>query len=160
MRKGQTEVLGFAMVMLLVSVGMLFIVGFIILREPSDIKRVFTDKQLAVNMNDALLSSTSGCKGIEFERLIIDCAQYQEILCDTSNTISSCSHIETAMRDIFTNTLEKWGKGYKYQIYFEGMDPMIHLNSGDGACNGDLEPGIFYLPTTKGTVFVRLDICE
>ena len=37
-KKTQTEVLGFAMVVLLVSVGMLFIISFLILKQDTDIK--------------------------------------------------------------------------------------------------------------------------
>lgn len=159
--RAQTEILGFAMVMLLVSVGMLFVIGFLVLQDPSDIKQVYTDKQLAVNMNDAILFANSGCKGVDFERLIVDCAQYQEIYCDTSNTVTSCDHLEMVLRDILNTTLGRWGKGYRYQIYFEGQPPLFPpIMSHDGACTGDLEPGIFYLPSARGTVFVRLDVCE
>jgi hypothetical protein len=156
--KGQTEILGFAMVVLLVSVGMLFVIGFIVLQADSDIKKVFTDKSLAVNMNDAILSSTSGCKNIGFERLIVDCAEFQEIRCDGSNTQRSCDYLQVTISSIFSETLDIWGKEYRYSIYIDGEDPLVVV--GNGACDGDIEPGIFYLPTAKGLVIVRLDICS
>ncbi|MFW5746215.1 MAG: hypothetical protein ACOCWQ_01550 [Nanoarchaeota archaeon] len=156
-KKGQTEMLGFAMVILLVSVGMLFVISFIVLRAPSDIKRVFTDKQLAVNMNDALLSATTSCNGMSFEDLITDCAENGDVVCPGG--LDSCMFVQTELQHVFGQTLEVWGKSYRYQVYLQNTpeEPLVKLQQG--TCNKELEPGIFYLPTDRGTIFVRLDIC-
>lgn len=153
--RSQTEILGFAMVVLLVSVGLLFFIYFVATSQGSDLKKVFTDKQLAVNMNDALLSSTSGCKGLEFERLIIDCAGSASYSCSVG--VNSCDYLQSSLQNVFDKTLDVWGKEYRYQIYFQGEPPLVDISNG--ACSGELEPGIFYLPVQGRTVFVRLDIC-
>jgi len=163
MKKGQTEILGFAMVVLLITVGMLFVIGFIVLSEPSNIRQVYVDKQLAVNLNDAIISSTSSCKNIEFERLIVDCAGAKEIRCGGS--MNSCDFIQDNLENvIFLETLDKWYMEYRYKIYTKTNPKLVQIprdnTDYENKCKSDIEPGIFYLPSTRGTVFVRLDICS
>lgn len=156
MRKGQSEILGLVMIVLLVSVGLLFVVGFLALRQASDVRQVFVDKQLAITMNDALLSSSTTCRDLSVQRLIIDCAQGAGIFCGQS--LDSCDYVSKTIDGVLNDTLAQWGKEYRYTITGENSIPYVSISNGP--CSGELEPGIFPLQTSVGTIFVRLDICE
>lgn len=153
----QTEIIGLVLIVLLISIGMLFIVAFLISGSQGDAKRVFTDKQLAVNLNDAILTATSSCRDLSYQRLIIDCVGVQRITCGVTQE-ESCSFLQNNLERIFTMTLDAWGKDYRYRIYDDQGNTLLSLSNGP--CQGNIEPGVFFLPVNQRTIFVRLDICE
>ena len=63
-RKSQMEIMGLAIIILLLTLAMIFVVRFVILKGPSDIKKGFTQTELASNMVNTFLKSTSrNCRG-------------------------------------------------------------------------------------------------
>ncbi|MBU1204484.1 MAG: hypothetical protein KKE93_01085, partial [Nanoarchaeota archaeon] len=58
-KKSQAEIVGLAIIVLLITMGLLFFVKFSILDKKDDIKGSFTDSELANNMVDVLLKTTT-----------------------------------------------------------------------------------------------------
>ena len=149
------EIMGLALVLVLIVLGMLFALRFFVNREPVDYKARFTQKQLAQNTVTAFLNTnTSDCYGMSVTELLQDCRQSQSVTCGEGS--GSCEYVEDVAAIILYNTFEQWNLKYGLLVYKDAENPVIELGPG---CSGELEPGWGYTPTTTGTIFTRLDVC-
>jgi hypothetical protein len=135
------------------------------------VKASFTDKQLAVNLNKAILQTTSECDGKQIKDLIIDCADRRAISCikpGSGTRVSSCDFLDYQIPKLFNMTLDTWGSSYEYKItLFDGQNDVnlfsisTRQNCRDGA---SVVPGIFPLPLRSGQqvqqVYSTIKICR
>ncbi len=153
-RKSQMEIMGLAIVVLLITIGMLFVVKINIGKKPAEFKAEFTSKQLAQNTVTAFLSTnTSDCSGMSITELLQDCVQSQT---DCDNGEVSCLYVKNAASEIFEKTLDTWKADYYFSVYFPDERAIIELGE---ECKGDKKPGWGYTPTARGTLYTKLDIC-
>ena len=154
-KKSQVEIMGLAIVVLLIIIGVIFVIRFVSVRKPAEFKAEFTQTQLASNMLNAFLKSkTENCFGMSITELLQDCAQSQSVTC--GNDEDSCTYVESTAEAIFSETLEKWNLEYQFQLYFQGENPIISLGQ---ACVGEKKSKIFPVPTRTGSLYTKLDIC-
>lgn len=152
--KGQMEILGLAMVVIILLVASVFAVRFIVLKEPSDYRKGFLTSELASNMLNTFLKTTSSsCRKLSMSELIRDCSQGGTISCE--NNQNSCQYAESAAISIFSETFDKWKTGYELSAYTENNPSFLKLGK---RCTGEKKSKIFLIPSTV-TVSVRLDIC-
>ena len=156
-RKSQMEIMGLAIVVVLIVLGMLFAVRFFINREPVDYKAKFTQKQLAQNIVTAFLNTkTLNCYGMSITELLQDCGQSKSVTCGDGT--DSCKYVRDTADFILSQTLAQWNLDYKFLIYKDVDSPVVDLGLPDG-CPGELEPGWGYTPASTRTVYTRLDVC-
>ena len=171
--KSQMEIMGLAIIIILVALAMLFVVQFVVLRQPSDIRKTFTHKELASNTVNTLLSTTTDCRELPVSQLLKDCIEGPFIDCDPpcifdaeANTmtcpkesgLTSCDHAEMLTQQILENTLEEWNKDYYLTIKTENINVIPAFGS---ACPGEkiTSSPCCILPTGAGPMIVNLDIC-
>lgn len=158
-RKAQMEIMGLAIVVVLIVLGMLFAVRFFINREPAEFKSRFTNKQLAQNIVTAFLNAkTESCHGMSITELLQDCGQSASVTCEDGTT-GSCEYVRDAAGLILSQTLEGWKAEYSFKVYFsdDATNPIFTLGSD---CSGDSEPGWGYTPASTRTIYTRLDVCS
>ncbi|MDP6547359.1 MAG: hypothetical protein QF917_00150 [Candidatus Woesearchaeota archaeon] len=155
MKKGQTEIMGLAIVVILLILGMTFVIRFMINKEPVDYKKQFTQAELASNMLNTFLKSTSkDCNELSMTELLQDCGQNRGIYCE--NGKDSCVYAEETAQFVFANTLEKWNLDYELNAFVDEEDPIFVLGE---VCPGSKKSKLFPIPTSSRTLFVKLDIC-
>lgn len=172
--KAQTELLGFVMVVVIISIAILFIVGFLLRTSQSDVRTDFIDKQLAINLNDAILETSTTCRGIPVRDLLLDCAQEKRLQCDGQ---LSCDYLsETAIPDLLEITVGASGRNSSFSYRacvqagrgqrdcfeedFVGEFQLISVENGD-CSSSTVTPGIFPIPTRSGKiVYSVLKICR
>ncbi len=123
--KSQMEIMGLAIIVILLSVAFLFVVKFVILKEPSEIGKDVRESQLAANfLNTLLETSAPDCSGIQLYTLFEDCAERPpDIMCGSR---TSCEYIQDISYDILQDTLQEW----KVEYYFVATtDPGNLLNN-------------------------------
>ena len=151
------EIMGLAIVVVLIVLGMLFALRFFVNRDTVDYKAKFTQKQLAQNIVTAFLNTkTAECYGMSITELLQDCGQSMSVTCEDGTT-GSCEYVQNTAVIILYNTLETWKLRYRFLIYGEVDNPLVNFGAG---CTGELEPGWGYTPTTTGTIYTRLDVCS
>lgn len=159
MKKAQMELLGLAIVIVLIALGVMFIVRFNILKEPSKTRQSYTASTLASNTVSALLVSNTvnECANVNIRDLLIDCAE--NLLEGGSITCSdgdkSCEYVNDTLDYIFNNTLEIWGHEY----VFNASTTKTVAYSSNSNCTGERKSSLFFFETSAGTLFIRLDIC-
>jgi len=158
-KKAQMEILGLAVIIILITLVGLFVVRFVILK-PVEIKTSYTMKTLAVDTVTAMLRTNTGCYGESIKDLLMDCAEHSpdgSIQCDGGK---SCNYVNNRIEEILNKTLNKWNKNYIFSasqtdIYFEnGNCTKILMKPG-----GKRESAVQPLPTYP-PMEVRLDVCE
>lgn len=168
LKKSQMEIMGLAIIIILISLALIFTVRFVVLKKPIDIKKQYTQIELASNMINTLLrTTTEDCSSLSFTGLFQDCAdnynphdpiQSGTIVCDTGE--KSCAYLQSKIPDIFDKTLEKWRVGY----YFEAVVGTNTLVSDRcDSCADEICPARthkeFPIPTGTTTINIKLDIC-
>lgn len=153
-KKAQMEILGLAIIVVLISMGILFALS---LGGDDDvnIEAEFEQKNLAASYINTLLGTTTSCYQATFRELIQDCAQGGTIYCDG---VDSCGFVIAEFDKIAQRVLAV--RKATYSMRLKGPGPVEDISSGLEACPGELTPGIQYIPTRQGTVTIRLDLCQ
>jgi|SRR3989338_6847955 len=160
-KKSQMEILGLAIVVVLILVAIVFAVKFLVNRPPSDYREGFISSELASNMLSTFLKTTArGCSRLTMTELLQDCAQSRGeggIRC--SNGQYSCTYLESAAQYVFDSTFKKWGINYEFMAYTDRNDAgTVLVKSGD-KCMAEKKSKLFPLPINTGTMYAQLDIC-
>ena len=155
-KKSQMEIIGLAVVVILITLAMIFVIRFSVLNKPEDLKKDFTQTQLSSNMVNTFLKSTSrNCNGLSMTELLQDCAQIQGIYC--GNELPSCEYVLEAAREVFGSTLNAWNLDYEFKTYIDENSPIFSLGE---TCPGAKKSKLFLVPTSAQTLSIKLDICN
>ena len=158
MKKAQTEIIGLVIIVILVILGITFVAKFMLSNEPVKYKEEFTQSELASNMLNTFLQTTSTCESFSMTELLQDCVENKMIFCDTSEgTKDSCDYVEQEARTIFDATLEKWNMGYEFKVFHEEENPIFTLGE---PCFVNKKSKLSIIPTSSGALSARLDICS
>jgi hypothetical protein len=184
-RKAQMEMIGLVVIVILITLGMLFMAQFYLKEDPT--KKIFTRKGLAYSTLTSLMKTTvddTGCVrgylGTNLPQLgqdvLEDCAiniNYPSISdCGSScryqcSEMHSCQFFNQTTTKFLNLTLGKWGKNYEFKsrlVRFEGSEAelLIRITSGSG-CPKTRDrdtSGIFPLSTDVGTIENELYLCD
>ncbi|MFH1649447.1 MAG: hypothetical protein ABIA93_02775 [Candidatus Woesearchaeota archaeon] len=159
MAKAQMEIMGLAVIVILVGIGLFYMVAFQAEKPVQKPVQDYTNSQLATNMLIAMLHTDIPACGVDLEDVIYDCGTaYKKLQCVQT---SSCGAvIRNATFDMINSTLGVWGTDYTFNVT---TDPSIGLSS-EVPCSGmrNRKTGIQPIPLypVQGTVLVTLNICE
>lgn len=152
------EILGLAIVIVLLILGMVFVVKFIALKKPSTIKQEVAQSELATGyLSTYLGTSVAECNGLSISELIQDCAVNGGITCPSAmgDPLSSCDKAKEVASIIFSRTFDKWKVRYELRA---SLSSQSLFKLGD-ACKGQKRSKTFPIPSRAGTISLTLDIC-
>ncbi|MBI1934902.1 hypothetical protein HYS31_00530 [Candidatus Woesearchaeota archaeon] len=159
-KKAQMEILGLAIVVVLVLIATIFVVRFILLKTPVNYRQGFVSAELASNtLNTFLKTTAADCSLLTMTELLQDCAQSEELSCRGIESLNSCKYVNDTMKGILAQTLEKWSIKYEFLAYVESSRPLIRLSNPENPCPADKRSKIFPIPIKSGTMYVKLGIC-
>ncbi|MEM2121497.1 MAG: hypothetical protein QXU20_02485 [Candidatus Woesearchaeota archaeon] len=124
-RKSQVEIIGIAIVLVIVILGSLFIFGLNRQSEksaPVSISEETRINKLGSNFLNAMLKTTIECgdDSYSFQDLFKDCLSQQNlILCGSSN---SCGKIQDLLKNNFLKVLDNMEEYYVFKVYFKGEE--------------------------------------
>jgi len=159
-KKSQMEIMGLALVVILISLGLLFAVKFTALKPAtSGARQAYTKTVKAANMLNTLLKTSTDCAGgATVTQLIQDCASTPQITCGVDN---SCDYSRSVIQTIFDDTLIAWGR-LDADYYFEvqkGGAPLPDIAPFGIKCTGSKESKNQPIPIPGGLVTVTLELC-
>ena len=151
MKKGQMEVMGMVLVVALISIGLIFVIQFVILQDHDTGRKGYIESQRAANLLNSMLQTTAlDCGDQQIKALLRDCALTNEITCD--NGKKSCAYLNDTINVILNNTLKHWGKSY----YFNASDTGLVFGQ---ECTGSYDSKFYPVQAEHKTIIVRLMIC-
>ena len=143
--KGQMEIIGLVIIVILITLGMLFLATFALKQDQT--KKVFTREGLAYSTLSALVKTTTGeCVGQSSlalgDRILEDCARNKQLsssLYHCGNPpVHSCEFFEEKVRYLLRQSLGKWNKHYEFRSSIaaaSGSEPkeLLRIVSDDNA---------------------------
>lgn len=125
------EIMGIAIVVIIISIVIVFVIRFAILQEPADYKKGFAQSEIATNLVNTMLSTTTDCRGMTFNELFQDC--FEEFgdggKTDCGLSIKSCSFAKEGVELIFLRTLDEWKYEYEFTVTREDTEYEIAPDS-------------------------------
>ena len=167
-KKAQTEMVGLVILIILISLGVLFVVQFMVkdtARQTQESAR-FQKSDMAKGIVMTLLKTTSNCDDINkysFEDLYKDCARGGFIECTTGE--NSCEYINESLQTILNSTLNNWYvKDYIFtaKVMSNKVTQATLTNIISGDCSGKNREGYdvpIPLFTTGNNILIFLGIC-
>jgi hypothetical protein len=153
-KEAQMEIMGLAIIVVLLVLGMLFMVKFVLFKEPEDYRAEYTNTQMAANMLNAILNTNTDCNGISVSELLQDASK--------DNPDIECGNmpLENYLKkvignEILNSTLREWKKPYFFKAYVPGK-PVVSV--GQEYSNKARERKTHFLTTDVGTMTIILDI--
>ncbi|MBW2996272.1 hypothetical protein KY332_03155 [Candidatus Woesearchaeota archaeon] len=154
--KSQMEIMGLAIIVILVALAMLFAIQFIILK-PAETKETLTQEQLAFNTLNAILATNTNCNGLPLSHLIEDCAEGAGIQCIDGD---SCYFAAKEIEKILALSLEEWKRQYYFTIEFNDLNLVDPIGEPCPGAKASSQP-CCSLPTRRNIpILVNLDICS
>jgi hypothetical protein len=184
-RKAQMEMIGLVVIVILITLGMLFMAQFYLNEDPT--KKIFTRKGLAYSTMSALMKTTvddtlciRGYLGTNLPQIgkdvLEDCAinaNYPSLLeCGSScryqcSEMHSCNFLNKTVTELLELTLGEWRKNYEFKsklVRFEGAEAelLLRIKSGEG-CPKTRDrdtSGLFPISSEAGTIENELYLCD
>jgi len=186
-KKGQMEVVGLVIIVILITLGMLFMATFALKSDPQ--KKIFTRKGLSYSTMSAVMKTTisgeANCvqqyQGLENPKIgadiIDDCAKYPDTggfsLYRCAGPISkqplhSCIFLREMTAFLLNETLGGWNKNYEFRsqlLTFQGSQPEeliepIRVGGGCPKYKDRDASGLFPINTEAGLVENVLYLCD
>ena len=156
------EIMGLAIIVILVSVGILFAIRFVVLREPASYKQGYTQSELASNLLSSMLRITAkDCRSMSFTEVFQHCTRNPstvDLMCKHPDR-TTCQFIEHEVKDLFNQTLNAWSIRYEFIARTSSRDL---FRDGEECPRGfkSKQYPIPVDPTGQNTLFVILNICD
>jgi len=160
MKKAQMEIMGLAIIVVLLSVGMLFAVSYMVRRPQSDIKKTYTYSETASNLLGAVLKTSSDCSQTTFSELFYDCGRGGILRCTEDQ--NSCEYLEENMQKILDATLKNIKYEFKADVTLTAgeSESKILINNDCTTKFGQVKMYPLPLHPYPGTLFITLRICQ
>lgn len=149
------EIMGLAIIFVLVILGVLFAIRFVLTKPESDLRGSYIESRLAYNMVNSIRGVSTDCHSATIERLLQDCAATMLIKCPEGK--NSCDYASAEIKKILDSTLDAWGRNYEFSV--SGHPRVAGITSNNTRCKGELEAETQPIATKSGTIMVRLALC-
>ena len=149
------EIMGLLVVIILLTIGLLLVMQFVVLKKPSEIKQRQEQSQLAANLINSMLQASTTCNDYTIRELIQNCASRNDINCKCGAL--SCRSCEFAFKTIFyivNQTLIDWKMSFNLSV----SGTQISIFRGD--CSGEKELKWAPIHVPGKTVIVDLELCR
>ncbi len=168
-RKAQLEMIGIAIVVVLVVMGFLFIMAATI-KEPSSAQAGFVRAHIAQDVLNTMSISDADCYGLDMTELLKACAEGKNVKCG-----GPCQIFNDSLKIIMESTLEEQRLPYRLRAYKfnppnEPKDALGGIYMEYHGCNETSltrgyyqikeRPGILVIPVKGGDAKVMLEICS
>lgn len=160
MRKAQMEVMGLAIIVILVFLAILFVTRFIVMAPPVEIRKLYTYEKLTTNTLDAMLKTTTECHELTVVQLLKDCGEYYAAGGSVDCLgMGSCAYVESVIDEILSETITPLYKRYKFRAVVESIGAEIVSSTSE--CPGERQASDPYpVRTDAGIMNVVLYVCD
>ncbi|HLP80067.1 MAG TPA: hypothetical protein VK158_05510 [Acidobacteriota bacterium] len=153
--------MGFAMVVIIISIGLLFVIGFFVLKTVNDSKRLYVDQEIVQRLNSAMLDVTTECRSNTVKDLLIDCAESDSTICQDSVTgraTGTCAYVRNFVPQLLSPTLVEWGFRYEYKVYIDRANPFVGIKDDTDCLVVGRDVAPYFLQTDAGTLNIDLSV--
>jgi len=151
--KGQMEIMGLAIIVILISLAFLFAVQFFLFAPSTDMVRPVKESAVAANFLSSVLGTSTDCYGRSIKELLQDCALSGILQCPGG--VNSCFYSQQEIGKMLDASLGAWKKSYLFSV--GGMPDDFSIGS---QCSGEKEYKQYPVVVRPGyDIMVTLEIC-
>lgn len=155
-KRSQMEIMGLAIIVILVSIGMLFALMWMLQAPATKPVQRAKESVLIANFLNTAAGVTTECNQRTVRELLRDCALTGGVT--TCLGQSSCDYVNSILETMFNETLDAWG--YDYYFTVEGTGRTSAINFGE-PCPGERERKSAPLPVQPGfEISLVLELCR
>ncbi len=173
-KKGQMEVFGLAVIVILITVGLFFVVKFKMNEKPVQYQKEYILDQGATNFVISILDvGVDECdQTYKLSELLKDCASHRNNI--ECRGYDSCQLSNKTISTILNRTFVEWN--YKFRFYTQelGWEEGIRKEINSNIYTGEIyfnnlncsdtdekgQTGTAYIPLYPGTIFLNLELCK
>ncbi len=162
MKKAQLEFIGLAVIVLLVSLGLLLAIRFILFKKIENPKPKFDATQMSSNFINTLTETTTTCKNLPYKELLAAYFDGRYINCGNfTDPLDGDIYLLNFTEKIINNTL----KMQQRQFLFEASSPTSSAKkiqfSSDSPCTEKKTSveKFFVHPTGQSQIYIKLRMC-
>jgi hypothetical protein len=161
--RGQLEVFGLAVIVIILTIGFFIMVSFKIREKPSEYQKKYIYEQMPSNFVNSIISvSVDNCNGQSVKQLFIDCASTHSIYCSNGGlSTTSCGELENIIGIILNRTLVM--ENYRFNFYTKGLARDINISNLNCQISSPekkaKEIPIPTYPNPPGQIFMGLVLC-
>lgn len=159
--RGQMEIMGLAIIVVLITLGVLFAITTLG-GEEAQPEKEFEQQNLAAGFLNTFLGTNTECVNATIRDLIRDCAQRGSLKCSPESDpkgkdreLGSCLFVNEIAQVIFNRTLDVRRSKY----YLTARGPYMENIKTGAPCRGEQVFKQQHIPTKSGTVTLELRIC-
>jgi len=158
MTRGQMEIMGLAIVVILITLGVLF--ALTTLRdEAPGIKQQFEMANIASGFLKTFIKTNVPCGNDIIRNVIKACVEGKPLRCDSpidGRSVDACVYVNETLWVVLNKTLDLRNSRY----FFTGTGPKMGMISAGRACPGErIVGGPQPIATGRGNIFIELHIC-
>ncbi len=158
-KKSQMEILGLAVVIVLILLGFLLYLRFGMNGNNADFEE-FADPKMAASTLNAMLKTTVSCdsKKYSITELLQDCYNWKMVYCGGQD---SCTFAENSLGIMLDTSLKQWGKGYWFLATAGTVNEItLHEPISCTRLSRQRNPALQPIPIMSGILNVSLGICD
>jgi len=154
--RGQMEIMGLAIIVILISIGLLFAVQWMLKEPPTKQVQRAKEAVLTSNFLSSSLGVTTDCNQRTVGELLRDCALTGGV--NKCGDQTACVKAEKVLKDLLSETLDVWGYDYYFAVKGSTHVENIKFNK---PCPGEKESKSHPLPISAGFhASLILEICR
>lgn len=164
--KGQIEMMGLMIIVVILSLALLFVVKVVFTNEKTDTTQSYETSKLVESFVNTLFQTSSGCTDdTTLQDLLIDCAKNPfsggSITCADGQ--NSCPYANATIATILSQTLDQWryaDTGYEFVAIAPPNQEIVYYSSGNlsASMGGTTEPFALRLYPSQQDLHVYLCI--
>jgi len=165
-KKSQMELLGLAIVIVLIILATIFVARFIVTKDKDSERKSYVDSEQALSTIKALISTNTECNGLTVSEIMSKCFEgNSQVYCGgTLGSPNSCEYAKLQIEAMFAGTFDEWNRDYEFLFYGQDSNSKNEIKLNEGECLGRSrkrrEGSTYYLPTNLGTANIELYICS
>jgi hypothetical protein len=158
-KRSQMEIMGLAIIIILVSLAMLFAVTWMLNPKASQTQKA-KESVVAANFLSAMLGTTTDCNKRTVGDLLRDCALTQGASKCEAQT--SCEYANDVIGRLFNATLNTWNRDYYFHMTgAPSVEKMTFAGKNKGPCKGAKEgKSQPFSVTPSFEISIALEICS
>jgi len=164
MAKSQSEIMGIAIIMVILTFGLLVFISFGLNKTSTPISLEYTYKQIPTLLNNAILethSSEADCHGEKIQRILINVAEGNDFMC---NDKRASVFIEESINNFLEETLGTWRMNYRYTVYtgsdFRDTSKYVLFLNNSNCIGMNVDTENFFFRLSDGRFLnIKLDLC-
>lgn len=169
-KKAQLEMIGIAIVVVLVVLGFLFVLKAMS-KPPIDTQASFLRTHISQDVLNTMSITDASCGGIDMTELLKACAEGASVECG-----EPCAYFNDSMKMVLKLTLDEQNLPYRLRVYTTDEPPLSPRDTTGSifieglGCNEDSlktgryaikeKPGMIIIPSKAGDIKMMLEICS